>query len=97
MSATGHVHHHRWIVDALADDVARVEIDGERVVGVPRWLLPEEVREGDVLRVRQLRAGDRARLFIERDAEATRLARERSAEQVADIRVARDGGGDIVL
>lgn len=97
MTTSASMHHHRWLVDALAEEVARVEIDGERVVNVPRWLLPADAREGDVLRVRHLRAGDRARLFVERDAEATRQARERSAEQVAGIPVAGDGGGDIVL
>lgn len=97
MTTPARLHRHRWFVDGLAADTARVEIDGARVVTVPRWLLPADVREGDVLRVRHLRAGERARLSVERDAGATRQAREQSAAQVADLPVAGDGGGDIVL
>jgi hypothetical protein len=88
-------HHHRWTVDALEDDVARVEIDAERMVSVPRWLLPADVREGDVLRVVHEREGERSVVTVERDAGETLLAYERSAAQLREIEPR--GTGDIVL
>lgn len=88
---------HRWFVDAIDEQVARVEVDGGAVVQLPRWLLPADAREGDVLRVRHARGGERSRLAIARDADATRDGRARSAAQVAALPVASDGGGDIAL
>lgn len=55
---------HRWVVDALDDEVARCEVDGRAVVHLPRWLLPRDARAGDVLVVRHERAGDASRLEI---------------------------------
>ena len=85
-----------WIVDGLEENVARVEVDGD-VYTVPRWLLPDGVREGDVVRVDQKREAARTVLTVERDDEATRAALDRSAEQVREQGTATDAGGDIVL
>lgn len=85
-----------WIVDGLHENVARVEIDGD-VFSMPRSLLPDGVREGDVVRVHQEREAARAVLTVERDDEATRAALARSAEQVRERGRAADPGGDITL
>ncbi|HEU4628900.1 MAG TPA: DUF3006 domain-containing protein [Gemmatimonadaceae bacterium] len=85
-----------WIVDALEENAARVEIGGA-IFTVPRWLLPEDVREGDIVRVSQTRKASRATLMVERDEAATRAALDRSAEQVRERGTAPDPGGDITL
>ena len=92
----------RWVVDAVAEGVARVEVDGDRVVSVPAWLLPAGASEGDVLRVTREREGGRAVVTIERDAWATHRARsdaEARAGERADGTPARGEGatGDIEL
>lgn len=87
---------HTWIVDGIEENVARVEVDGD-VYSVPRWLLPEGVGEGDVVRVEQTREAARTVLTVERDDEATRAALARSAEQVRERGAAGDPGGDITL
>lgn len=91
----------RWVVDAVAEGVARVEVDGDRVVSVPAWLLPAGASEGDVLRVTRAREGGRAVVTIERDAWATHRARadaEERAEKGAGERPAGEGAtGDIEL
>jgi len=90
---------HRWIVDAVDDEIARVEVDGGVVVTVPRWLLPAGVREGEVLRVTHDRGRRRSTVGIERDPEATRQARARSAERLAEraLPPSPDARGDIEL
>lgn len=89
--------HHVWTIDAIEEDVARIEVDGDRVVTLPLWLLPFAVVEGDVLRVSHQREAARSVLIIDRDVEATRLATGRSARQLADTPLDTGAGGDIVL
>jgi hypothetical protein len=87
--------HHTWVVDVIDDDAAAIEVDGRRITPIPRWILPADARDGDVLRVTHSRSGTRSRLSIEVDHDATREAFERSAEQVRD---APSGGvGDVDL
>ena len=45
---------HTWIVDVIEDGSASIEVDGRAVTPIPAWLLPEGVREGDVVRVEVL-------------------------------------------
>ena len=86
---------HTWVVDVIEDEAAAVEVDGRRVTPIPRWLLPTDARDGDVLRVIHSRSASRSTFTIEVDHDATRLAYERSAEQ---LRNAPPGGsGDIDL
>ena len=42
---------HRWALDALDEGMARIEEDGKRMVTVPRYLVPADAREGQLLRV----------------------------------------------
>lgn len=86
------------MIDAIEEGVARLEVDGERVVTLPAWILPADAVEGDVLRVEHDREGDRSRLVVTRDDDATRLAYESSGQQMQSMREAGgDGGGDITL
>lgn len=91
---------HRWVIDGLEEDAARIEEDGARILTVPRWLLPAEAREGQVLQVtRSLATGASTVTFTVDDA-ATAAATSASAAQVEKIAKAsksRDAGGDVVL
>ena len=87
---------HRWIVDAIEEGVARLELEDGEAITLPQWLLPEDAAAGDVLRARVTVRAGRATLALERDAEDTTAALERSAAQLAEQPV---GGsrGDIAL
>jgi hypothetical protein len=86
---------HTWVVDVIEEDAAAVEVDGRRVTPIPRWLLPSDARDGDVLRVTHARSGSRSTLSIEVDRQATRIAFQRSADQLRDAPAG--GTGDIDL
>ena len=86
-----------WTIDAIAEGIARVAVDADTVLHLPRCLLPADARAGEVLRVRHVRDGARSRLTLTRDAEATQRALARSARQAAGIPLATDGGGDVAL
>jgi len=86
----------RWVVDALGETTASVEVDGDRVEKVPRWLLPADAKEGEVLAVKHERAGDRASIVVTRDPKATREALAESEKQMRDAPVDKKGG-DVVL
>jgi hypothetical protein len=100
---------HTWIIDSLEEDSAQIEEDGVRVIHVPRSILPEAAREGDVLivtREEHASAGktpnDAAsiQLTITLDQGATRAAKFKSRQQVRRIsQVSKkiDPGGDVIL
>ena len=87
--------HHTWVVDVIDDDSAAVEIDGRQITPLPRWLLPADAHDGDVLRVTHTRSGMRSTVSIEVDRSATRLAFDRSADQMRNA--PPSGFGDIRL
>src|SRR5690606_36628776 len=87
---------HRLIIDRFEEDLAVVEVDGERFLEVPRLLLPDGAGEDDVIRVRRSAEGAGLVLELEVDAEATAEAREEARRLVEELR-ARDPGGDLVL
>lgn len=88
---------HTWVIDAIAEHVASIEIDGDAVVRLPLWLLPRGARPGDVLAVsHELDAGgERSTLRIAIDERGRKAAMRKSSEQVA--RPVRDSKGDIAL
>jgi KTSC domain-containing protein/DUF3006 family protein len=90
-----HGSHHTWIVDVIEDDAAAVEVDGRRVTPIPRWLLPTDARDGDVLRVTHARSASRSTFSIEVDRDATRVAYERSAEQLRSAPPSGSGNVDL--
>ena len=87
---------HTWIVDVIEDNSASIEVDGRTVTPIPQWILPEGVKEGDVLSVTHDRGEGKSTLFIEADPEAKRKALGRSEKQVAR-KSQNDRGGDISL
>ncbi len=93
---------HRWVVDSLEEGVARIEEDGARMITLPRYLLPDAVKEGQVVRVTWTgeNAGNFLRLEVAIDDEATSAALERSRSTMAaamKASKARDPGGDVSL
>jgi len=90
---------HRWVVDAIEESAASIEVDGDTMVTVPIWLLPDAARQGDVLRIAHDRPpkGERSMLTIEVDAAATKKALADSAAQMSKARNKNDPGGDITL
>jgi hypothetical protein len=87
---------HTWIVDVIEDGSASIEVDGRSVTPIPQWMLPEGVREGDVLSVTHDRGEGKSALVIETDPDAKRKALDRSASQVSR-KTKNDKGGDISL
>ena len=87
---------HTWIVDVIEDGSASIEVDGRSVTPIPQWMLPEGVREGDVLSVTHDREEGKSALLIETDPDAKRKALDRSAKQVGK-KSKNDRGGDINL
>ena len=87
---------HTWIVDVVEEGSASIEVDGRSVTPIPVWLLPEGVKEGDVLAVTHDRREGRSALVIENDADAKKKALEKSAKQTSR-KSERDRGGDIQL
>jgi hypothetical protein len=87
---------HTWIVDVIEDGSASIEVDGRTVTPIPQWMLPEGVREGDVLSVTHDREEGKSALLIETDPEAKKKALNRSAKQAA-AKSKNDLGGDISL
>lgn len=87
---------HTWIVDVIEDGSASIEVDGRAVTPIPQWILPEGVKEGDVLSVTHDRGQGKSAILIETDPEAKRKALDRSAKQVAR-KSKNDPGGDIRL
>lgn len=85
-----------WTVDSIEEGIAAVEEQDGRMIRVPAWLLPDGVREGDVVAVTREGEHDAAVLTFRVDREATERALARSREQVSRLR-SRDPGGDIVL
>ena len=75
---------HTWVIDVVDEDSAAVQVDGRQITPLPRWLLPADAHEGDVLRVSHARSAGRSTLSIEVDRSATRLASQRSADQPRD-------------
>jgi hypothetical protein len=87
---------HMWVVDVIEDGSASIEVDGRSVTPIPAWLLPEGVREGDVLSVTHDRGVGKSALVIETDPEAKKKALDRSAKQVAR-KSTNDPGGSVQL
>ena len=87
---------HTWIVDVIEDGSASIEVDGRTVTPIPQWLLPDGVREGDVLSVTHDRKEGKSALLIETDPGAKKKALDKSAKQVARNST-KDRGGNVRL
>ena len=80
---SGYGTEHTWVIDVLDDDSVAVQVDGRQITPLPRWLLPADAHDGDILRVTHARSAGRSSLSIELDRSGTRPL-QRSAEQVRD-------------
>ncbi len=88
---------HQLIIDRFDGELAVVEVDGTQFIELPRWLLPAEAREDDVLTLTRRAAADGAITHeIRIDAGATARARAEARELVDRLR-RKDSGGDLVL
>jgi Protein of unknown function (DUF3006) len=87
---------HVWVVDVIEDGSAMIEVDGRTVTPMPAWMLPDGVREGDVLSVSHTKKEGKSSLTIEIDPEAKAKALARSEKQVSR-KGKNDRGGDIRL
>lgn len=97
---TAQIEEHRWFIDSIEEQVASIEVDGERMITVPQSMLPDGARQGQVLKVRRehTAAGEQSVLTIVIDEQATKDALARSAAQVNKHRnQPNDPGGDIKL
>lgn len=92
---------HRWAVDSITEDVARIEEDGECMITVPRTLLPAGVTEGQLLRVTRAPASEGADVIsIVADPEATATAlktSKRKTDEILASSLKTDRGGDVAL
>jgi hypothetical protein len=79
----------RWVIDAIEEHVASIELPDGAMIQLPVSVLPKGAKQGQVLRV-----------TFEADAAATKQALEASAAQVkkgSEASKKRDAGGDIAL
>ena len=87
---------HRLIVDRFEGEFVVVEMPGGNTIDLPRWLLPNGAKEGDVIQVEtglgRDSEGGSVRLTIDLEASAAALADSR--ERLQRLRD-RDPGGDI--
>jgi hypothetical protein len=91
---------HRWTIDSIEEGIARLEAGGERIIHLPRHLLPSGAREGQILRVTSKPGEARSELTIEIDEAATAAALARSRARTTATMAAskkRDPGGDVSL
>ena len=87
---------HTWVVDVIEDGSASIEVDGRTVTPIPAWMLPEGVKEGDVLSVTHDRGQGNSTLAIVSDPKAKKKALDKSAKQISR-KSKNDRGGDVQL
>lgn len=88
---------HRLIIDRFEGELAVVEVDGARFLTIPRWLLPADAVEDDILSLTTRTAPDGALVHeIRIDHAATARALE-EAEAIVDRLRRKDPGGDLTL
>ena len=92
---------HSWSVDGIDEGIARIE-DGERMLQIPRYLLPAEATEGQLLRVTRSSASTPESIVvtiaIDRAATTQSLRKSRATmAQAMKESKKRDPGGDVAL
>jgi hypothetical protein len=83
---------HTWVVDVIEDGSASIEVDGRSITPIPAWMLPEGVKEGDVLSVTHDRGEGKSELLIRTDAEVRNSASDTSVGKPK-----KDRAGDVQL
>ncbi|HEX8359550.1 MAG TPA: DUF3006 domain-containing protein [Longimicrobium sp.] len=87
---------HTWTVDSIEEGIAAVLDESGELLHLPAWLLPDEVREGDIVAVERKARGRSATLRLTIDRAATDAALRASRDQLARLKQ-DDPGGDIQL
>jgi hypothetical protein len=85
-----------WVIDRIEGEWAVIDRPDGTSFDLPRWMLPDGCREGDVLRVAVGRDGAAATWRIERDEAETARRLEKARRELEELR-RRDPGGDIKL
>jgi hypothetical protein len=85
---------HRWAIDRVEEGTAAVEQDGDHVYEIPRFLVPDGARDGDVLAV-TVTPGPRDAVTV--TVRIDRAAGDDAKKKSSLRRPAKDSGGDIVL
>ena len=85
-----------WTVDSIEEGIAAVEDESGVLLHLPAWLLPDEVREGDIVTVERTAGAASSTLLLSIDRAATDAALRASREQLARLKQ-HDPGGDIQL
>lgn len=85
-----------WTVDSIEEGIAAVHDESGALLHLPAWLLPDGVREGDVVAVERGTHGPSATLRLSIDRPATDAALRASRAQLARLK-RDDPGGDIQL
>jgi hypothetical protein len=91
---------HVWRVDGIEEGVARIEEDGERMISLPRHLLPAGTKEGQRLTVTRTTAKGSITLTVALDAAGTAAELEQSRAQTSATLAQskkRDPGGNVSL
>lgn len=88
---------HRWAVDRIEEGTAAVEQDGDHVYEVPRYLLPSDARDGDVLSVTVASAAPGEATISVRIDRAANAPPPAARPGRKPRRAVNDPGGDIVL
>ncbi|HET7275261.1 MAG TPA: DUF3006 domain-containing protein [Longimicrobiaceae bacterium] len=76
---------HRMVVDRFEGDLAVVDVEGQ-MLDLPRWMLPEVTREGDVLRVSVSTQDDERLVAFRVSAEETHAAKEKARAALDRLR-----------
>lgn len=86
---------HRWAVDQVEEGTAAVEQDRDHVYQIPRWLLPDNSRDGDVFTASRVASGDGSvTITVRREQAVNRPTKPANARQT---RPTSGGTGDIAL
>jgi hypothetical protein len=91
---------HVWRIDGIEEGVARIEEDGDRMITVPRTLLPPGAKEGQRLQLVRRAARGSVTLTISIDDAGTAAELAASRSQTAAMAAQskkRDPGGDVAL
>ena len=92
---------HKWIVDGIEEGMARIEVDGKRIITVPAYLLPDGATEGQILTVsRSAGTAGSVQITVKNDSAATAAALAASTARTQGAMTEsrkRDPGGDVSL
>jgi hypothetical protein len=87
---------YEMVVDRFEGEIAVVEVSGGHTLDLPRWMLPPQAAEGDVIRAHAAEVDGAWRVECTVDAAETARRRDRAKGTLDRLRK-RDPGGDVDL